>query len=363
METRLNRENFLRALESTKAGLAQREIIEQSTCFVFRGGRVYTYNDEASVSGPSGLPKEFEGAVQAAEVLEVLRRWKHEDCRVAAVDGELVVSSKRDHAGFRLMDEVRLPLQAVEEPGKWRPLPEEFGEAVQFVQACAGKDESPSRQVLTHVHLHPKWVEACDDFQVCRWLMQTPVTVPTLVKRSTLDGINTLGVSELSESKGWVHFRNGRGVVLSCRRYVDPYPSEALEQYLNARGNKVALPKGLKEATETAGIFTAQNSDANLIEVTLKAGKVRLHGRGQTGWYQHSAAVEWDGPHICFLVPPAALVDIVTKYNEVELGDTTVCVRGASYTYASILALPPEEGEAPAPAPKKKRQKAEAEAE
>ena len=44
---RVNRQLLLDALMSVTPGLTQKELIEQSSCVVFRNGQVYTFNDES----------------------------------------------------------------------------------------------------------------------------------------------------------------------------------------------------------------------------------------------------------------------------------------------------------------------------
>ena len=47
-----NKTKLQTALEIVKPGLANKEIIEQSTSFAFLKGKVVTYNDEVSISHP-----------------------------------------------------------------------------------------------------------------------------------------------------------------------------------------------------------------------------------------------------------------------------------------------------------------------
>ena len=60
---KINREELLNQLESVLPGLSTREIIEQSSCFVFMNKEVITYNDEISCSHKSRL--DIEGAIVA----------------------------------------------------------------------------------------------------------------------------------------------------------------------------------------------------------------------------------------------------------------------------------------------------------
>lgn len=358
METVVNREAFLRSLESVKPGLAQREIVEQSTCFVFKDGEVVTYNDEASCRGPSMLPKSFSGAVQAANLLEVLRRIEADEIRVAADGDVFAISVKGTMVECALEADIRLPLNAVDKPGDFIPLHQDFAEALNLVQQCAGKDET--RFLLTLVHIAPKWIEACDDYQAARWRIKTGVKTPTLVKRTAVASAGALGVCELSEGENWVHFRNARGFVLSCRRFADEYPSDSITPALEEEGHPITLPKALKDAADLANIFSQESADVNLVRVDVKPGspgRVTVTGQGITGKVRRSLAANWGGEPIAFMIPPALLGELTSRHNEVLLSNEILKVEGSSYVYVSMLSSPEEVAAQAAPEGGKKKGK------
>jgi hypothetical protein len=368
VETRVNREEFLRALQNVRAGLAQREILEQSTCFVFTEGQVITYNDDTACRGPSGLPDQASGVVQSGNLLEILSRIDQEEIRVTVSDVEFTVTAKRQRYGYALQSDIRLPYKNVEQPGRWKPLPEQFADAVHLVQQCAGKDQS--NWVLTCVNLSPEYIEACDDFQMCRWSLETGLKESTIVKRESVETLASLGVTEVSLTENWIHFRNKRGFVLSCRRYVDEFPSDKLTPYYGREGTKVSMPKGLKAACEKANFFSQETADENMVTVELNPNSVTVTGQGLTGYASIREPCNWDGEPITFMAPPGLLGEVTSKYNDVEIcrDDDNSCpvlkVQGSSYVYVTVLAPPKGEQESePEEKPKKKRKKAEVEAE
>src|SRR5947209_5548466 len=147
MKMRVNREKFLHCLESVQPGLCPRGEIEQSSCFVFKGGEVLTFNDEICCRSKSGLDKTFEGAVKGEKFLELLRKLPEEEISVDVVRAddetvEIIVIGKGRRSGFRMEEEVTLPVDAVEKPTKWKELHKDFSDAINMVQRCAGHDES-----------------------------------------------------------------------------------------------------------------------------------------------------------------------------------------------------------------------------
>jgi len=155
-----------------------------------------------------------------------------------------------------------------------------------------------------------------------------------------------LGVIEMAESENWVHFRNKAGFILSCRRFVDHYDSEIITRTIQGEGTKIALPKQLKDACDLANVFSQQNAEYNMVQVDLKPGspgKVKVTGKGLTGKASKTLSANWSGNPMSFLIPPAVLSEVATRYNEVQINDDILKVDGGSYVYASMLSPPVED--------------------
>ncbi len=339
----VNREIFLHSLESVQPGLSPREIVEQSSCFIFQNGEVLSFNDEMACRSPSGLDESFEGAVQADPLLNILRKLPEEEIELEMKEAELIISGKRRKAGIRMEKEISLPINQVEKPGEWTKLHEEFADAINVVKQCAGHDES--KFLATCVHLHPKWIEATDDIQICRWRLKTGIKQSTLVRQSSVKHVTALGMVEFSETDAWLHFRNKDGLVLSCRRYVEDFPD--LGQFLDVEGTPTLLPKGIIEEAARAEIFSSENTENNQVTVQLKPGLISLKGLGINGWYRWGPRkIKYDGKAFSFFIAPQLLSDLIKRHNEMIIAPDRLKVDGGSYVYISCLFKPPENGEA-----------------
>jgi DNA polymerase III sliding clamp (beta) subunit (PCNA family) len=327
----INREELLFQLESVQGGLSKREIIEQSACFVFKDGEVMTFNDEVACSCKCSLP--IVGAVQADPLLAILRKLPEDEITIEETDGELVIVGKRRRAGIRRENEVLLPVSGVEKPGKWRSLPADFQEAISMVQHCTGSDES--QFVLTCVHIHPEYIEACDKYQITRATLATGVKTATLVRGSSLKHITSLGMTQVSETGSWIHFRNPSGLVLSCRRYQEEYPN--LNSFIDFKGHPITLPKGLGDAADKAKVFTTEGTDESQVLVQLRPGKIRIRGEGAAGYYQEVKKLAYDGPNLEFMVAPELLIEITKKHNDAEIDSGRLKVDGGKWIYVTAL--------------------------
>lgn len=330
--SKINREALLRQLKSVMPGLSMKEIIEQSGCFVFRRGNIYTYNDEISCAVPCEVP--VNGAVQSKALVSLLEKLKDETIEIVENDGEMLVKAKRRNANFRMEKKILLPLDSVEAPGEWRDLPEDFTEAIKITQQSTSTDEM--RFNLTCVHIHPDWIEACDNSQVIRYDVQLDIDSPILLRGVAIKSIVGLDMLQYSKTKNWMHFRNADDLLFSCRLFVDKFPD--VSPILNVKGRKITLPKGLREAAERAEIFSSDNIENDRqVEIHIRSGRLKILGESSSGRYSETRKVKYDGPPISFLISPKLLGDITSHHRKCVISDTMLFVDGGKYKFATGL--------------------------
>lgn len=335
---KINREEFLNNLEAVRAGLSPREFVEQSSCFVFDNGVVMTFNDEVACRKDIGL--KITGAIQATSLLEILSKLTDEELKVRENEkGELEFLGKRKRFGITKDQEIFLPIDRVEVPEKWKSLPKEFTEAVGLVQHCVSTDES--RFVLTCIHLHPDYLEACDNLQVMRVAVATGLKESVLVRGSAMSHIVSMGMDSICVTKSWVHFKNQDGLIFSCRLYKEEYPD--LSAHIKVKGHDITIPKGVKEASERAAVFASNKSGDPLVTVNLTSGMIDIKGEGLSGWYQERKGVAYEGPPIKFVIAPGLLMHISEHHNEARISETKLKVNGGHWAYVTVLGKPSEE--------------------
>jgi len=339
---KINREDFLKQLESVLPGLSTKEIIEQSSCFIFKDKRVYTYNDEIACSQKSLL--KIEGAVPAMPLILSLRKLKAETLEVNVNDDKsqlLIDVSKNERFWVHMEAEITLPVGKIDKPKRWKKLAENFADAISIVWPCA-KDSSGSSvwEVVECVHIAPKFIEATDNHQVTRYRIKTPVDKDILLRKENAKFLIPFEMAEFSETKHWTHFRNADGLILSCRHISEDYLSSGdILQVLKTKGEPLALPKGLKETVEKAEIFSSENPFDDLVSVTLKKGKFRIVGTGTFGGFREKKKSKYKGKTIQFTIPPKLLLELVQHYNECEVTESRLKVKGSKFVYVTVLGV------------------------
>lgn len=333
---RCSRTELLRVLETVQPGLSAKETLQQSSCFVFRKGWVATFNEEVFCRMKTGLPNEVSGAVKADPLLKLLRQLTHDDLLVTIGDGafQVAVEGKRTESGVRMEAEILLPVGDIEKPDEWRPLHEEFEEAVGIVKEAAGKDDEQFLTVC--LNIAPGWIEACDRFQATRYKLDTGVEEAFLVRASAARHVAALGFTDWCVTETWVHFRNAHGLIMACRRYLESFPD--MTPLLEFDGEPATLPAGLEAAAKLAEIFSAEDKDNNKVEVTLTEGRMDVEGRGTSGWVKRGLKMKYHGRPTRFQVSPTLLGALVAKSPDCEIGRDKLRVDQGKWVYITCLA-------------------------
>lgn len=328
------REDFLGILEQMQPGLSPREIVQQSSCFVFADGRITTFNEEVACQAASGLPDNFKGAVQAGSLTEILRKLPDEYINLSMTKSKMIVMGRNRKTGITMEREILLPIDSVEAPKKWIRLHEDFTDAITIVQECASRDQSAF--TFTCIHIHPDFMEACDNLQLTRYALETGVPKPFLVRRDSLKHVPSFQFTKFSLSENWMHFKSKKGLVMSCRRYSEKF--EDLSSLLKSKGTPTVLPKALGEAAQRCEIFSKENSDDNVLNVELRPGLLRIRGEGATGFHMEAKKLKYDGKVMKFRIAPKLLVELLKRHTDCTISKKhRLLVDGGKFKYVVCL--------------------------
>ena len=339
---RVKREVLLAACQSVAPGLATRETSQLSTCFVFLAdGRLVAFNEEICASCKSPIP--IVGAVKAKPLLDLLAKLPDELIEVDEHDGHLRIKGKTGRrSGLRLEQDASIPIEVVGVPEEWLPIEGDFSEAVQAVVKCASRDTDDDF-CWTCVHLHPDYIEATDRTQIGRYSIQMGIEEELLVRAEVLQKIVGYGVTEISATNAWVHFRNPAGLVLSVRRFLDDYGD--LTQYLDVKAAEpIVLPGSLTEVLKIIEIFSSHNAEGNFVLVDLREGRMQLEGRGAFGYAQEPVQVAYTGRPIKFRLSPGLLKQIIQRSNDCGLADGKLVINSGEFRYVVSLIVEKAKG-------------------
>ena len=330
----IDKQELLNQLEMVSPGLSKRDIIEQSSCFIFKNKHVITYNDEISCSHPTEL--NIEGAVVSEHLLLLLRKINHQEIGCHVEGNELVIKRKNGRSKIRMEEKILLPYKSVNKPEIWHRLPEDFLEAIKIAKACASTDQSLF--ALTCLLITPKHIDACDRQQACQYKIKMPIKKKFLIRRESITHLTTMDVSHMSESKDWVHFKNDSGLVISCRRYSNIEDFYPLDKILEPMGTKLTMPKGIKDAIETSDIFVGEGpGEDGRVHIKLKANKIYVKGKCLDGENVEMRRSKYKGKDLSFVITARLLLEFTEKFQTCLVSSKKLCVKDGNFLYATSI--------------------------
>jgi hypothetical protein len=338
----INRIQLLSELEKVQPGLSTKDTVEQSSCVAFSEGRAYTFNDEVLCSCKTSL-SDVSGAVSASPLLEVLNKMPEETLDVSVDEGKFLVKGKRRRASIRMEEEVTMAISSVNVPPSkdpsWKELPAGFGEAMEVVRRCVKKKEQDGF-CLCCVHVSAKWMEASDQHQAIRFPIKTGFSESVLIHGTAALHVGSMVATHYSLSDSWIHFKNIADkelrYVMSCRRYLEEFPSESITRILATTGEPLKLPLGIGDAAKIAQVFS-KDSEYGELSITLAPGKMKVTGEGLQGSYSETKKIKYDGPQIRFSIAPEILSDIISRQDTCEISKGLLKIEGGNYQYATCL--------------------------
>jgi hypothetical protein len=312
---KIKKSSLFAALTVVKPGLASKELLEQTTSFAFVNGRVVTYNDEISISHPvEGV--DFEGAVNAKELYGLLSRVDKEEIEVVLEGTELRITAGRVKAGLKLETEVKLPLKEIPEEMEEIPNPEEFNHLLSFAMRTCSVD--PAQPKLSCIAIRKNGTMVGSDGHRMLYARGTELNVNDfLLPASSAVEIVKIDPVMISLEKGWVHFANGDGTVVSSRRIEDDYiPEPQLQAILKFNKiGEIEFPARVNDILGRVKLFAEGDTPLDeLVEIKVAGGKITFKGKSDvTGsWMEERATIEFDG-EVDFYITPSLFTDILSK--------------------------------------------------
>lgn len=335
---KMKKTDLLSALEIVKPGLANKEIIEQSTSFAFMEGRVVTYNDEISIAHPvAGL--EITGAIQATELYLILKKIKQEDIEVEIIDSEVILSAGRVKVGLTLQTEIKLPLEEIGSITKWKTLPEEYLQAIKMAMySCSTNNSEP---ILTCVHINEEgYIEGSDGFRVMRTTLTSKMPTHTyLIPASVANELIKLNPIKISLGEGWVHFKTEAGTVMSCRVFEENFPGTS--ELLKVKGKEFTFPKTINQILDRASIFNKQESGSSSLSadvtVVLENNRIKISSQSDTGWFMEEANIRYEEEKIEFNIVPSLLKNILASVLTCKFNGRILKFTGDNWVFITLV--------------------------
>ncbi|MDD2260679.1 MAG: hypothetical protein PHC31_01010 [Clostridia bacterium] len=333
----INIQELVKALGFVKPGLANKEMIEQTTSFMFMRDRVITYNSDISLSAPVEN-MDLQGAVKAEELHKFLLRLKGEVVKMEQQEGEIVLSSNKSRAGLRLVDigeNIKFSIPVIPKNVKWEKLPENFVSDLSFVMNSCSSDMSDVKLTAVHIRKDGK-LEASDGYCIAMANMNTSFIQNVMLPATIAAEVIKIKPIVLSVVGSWIHFKTDQNVILSGRLiegdYVDTAP------HLKVSGKKFIFPKMILEVLERAVVFSKRDFFLDeLVTISLSNKYMTIASKSDTGWFEEMVRFRYDDNPLTFAMPPYILQNILGKTKEAIIGENAIHFVEKDWHYMALL--------------------------
>lgn len=247
------REVLLNNLQMASMALTPFETLEQSNCFIFDGDKLITFNGDLRVVVPFNIGLSPAFAVYGIGMRRLVESIGGEDIDLTLSKSSLVLQGGKRRGSLPIQQEITLPYKDVPKPDKMQELNKGVQEAVSLASRTCGVDHS--KPGFTHIHIHPKGVEATDGFRAYQYAMDTGMPDVLLASEAVIPTRqHTFEKVGLSES--WVHALLPAGVRVSMRRGMfDYFSPEQMGKLMSIQGEQIKLPKVLADVLERMADF------------------------------------------------------------------------------------------------------------
>lgn len=324
---KIDKNDLMKALTAVKPGLSNKEIVIQSTSFVFKDGYVITYNDDIAMINPVTITDEF--AIQADLFLNFLSKVKDEQITLTVENKELKINGKKFKAGISIED-VDMPLDNLDniEEDDWTDLPEHFLHYAKMAAMVCGKDLD--RPLFHNVHMNYGVVEGCDNNRMTICDFKDNYFNNILTPADSILKLCNYNVTQYFASDSWLSFRTEDGLIFSCRLYDEDYPE--LQEIIDSKTNEeepfvIELPSELDDVLPRAYFFSKSGKDdIETIALKFENDILKVKGKNESGWFSEEIIMDYEYTKLMFNINPLFLKSVMKTTTTVQFYDEEQCI-------------------------------------
>ena len=316
-----------------KPGLANNEMVEQSTHFIFEAGEIYTYNDQITIShqmetGVEGI------AIESNTFYKLLDKLKKDEVDLVVTDNQLILKSGKTKASIAIETEIKIP--EIDLPDEWTTLPDNFNEAVKFSLFSVGNDMT--KPAFTCLNISGNRILTCDNYRATSYQLSSKIKKGFFLRGSSAKILIRYHPIKYVIDDAWVHFTNEPGTIFSCRKMELEYPD--LSSLFDVEGEDLTLPKQLVETIDRIEVFTSAEFDHDkFVELNFQEDKLVCKSKGSAGFIEETLRVKWDADPITIHIHPNHFIDILKHLQTVTIGDNSFLFTGKNFDHViSLLA-------------------------
>lgn len=311
---KIDRLELIKILKEVKPALSNKESLNQSASFIFKNNKISTYNYEMSISCPI-KNLNITATINAKEIYELLIKIKEKYINIKKKKHELIISLNKLKVGIKLQSEIKFPIKEIEKLNKWKNLPKNFIDGLNFcILSC---DKNISSSVLSYINLNKNGsIESSNGFTIASYKLSKNIFKKSILLSGTvIFELVKYKINKVLIEKNWIHFKTKNNTIISCKISNEHFPD--IQNIIEFKGKKLKLSKNLIEIIDKAKIFSSSElSNESYINLTVNNNKIIITSTTETGWFKESLKFKNKNKiNFSFKINPEHLIMALTSIN------------------------------------------------
>lgn len=297
----INRKELLENLKMAMPGIETGTTkLQGADTFVFKDGKIFTYNDTISVSVPINqtdlIEENIEGAVSAEEFYKIISKLPGEEIKFAVGENgkSWILKAGKARIEMTLVDfDYESRLKDIQPGDDWIKVPPEFIGALGTCKMAVNKTS------FNGVFVTGKTAFSTDGMQINKCDMKETELPDFWLSDSVLNEVLKLtDIQELQIQGSWIHFRTGSGVLFSVKTLnTSSYPIQKISKLMDISNPKetdfhATLPKELFNVIDRAVSFSIDISERTAVRLTISKDNIEVSSERASGKF--SEKVSWE---------------------------------------------------------------------
>jgi hypothetical protein len=339
----INRTTLLSALERCLPGLAGRkDFIESYMNFSFDNTRIVTYNESVAVSVP--IETGLTCSVPAKQVYNVLKKLDTPELDIELDGSQLKITGPKIKAAINVLqdDKIRTATQAMIDFLTWKPLPNDFQQAVE--QCGISTDMTSLMPWMKTLNIKGNRVLSADSHRISQFIMGDTIEddhhEETHIPFSSISGAIGQEFVEYSVTKEWFHLRASDGLVYSAKLMeLENVPE--MDKYFNITGDDFVLPEDSSKVIDLVAVMSEDaKGTTKWVKISITSKKVTFRCERQgTGWIEQELPTEYIGLPVSFMLNPISAENILKYTRNITLSDKYCIFKHNNFQHIIALAV------------------------
>ncbi len=331
---KVNRKELVEKLNRLKYGLPKGNIVQDDYCFLFFGGRIYTYNDDVCISTKFDMDNDF--AVRADEFLSTLQKITPDIFTLIVTEKTVKIKAKNYKAEVACTDSesLRDKIESLKIGAgrKWKKLPEGFSEGLKLCSFSVGANMT--NVIFTYINVDNNKVMSSDEYRVSEYKMKEEIEDNLLLRGTAAIDLVKFDMVKYFVEKGGIYFKNKEYVFWVRKDELErEYPDFSSD--FKFKGSSLEFPEDTKDLVDFCSIFSQEDFELKKkITVNISDGKIMVIGEA-SGVGKGSAVVDIDynKKDINFEIHPRLFLEVLNKTMRVKIGEDRVLFRWKGFRH------------------------------